>query len=143
MSRAKGPGQAVRGDRRADSKRWVQVGPRSEEAPPLPVRFRGEPTVEEWWRRVWSSPIAGAYLDVDVAVIERGAMLVSAISSGDFPTGYLAALARIEDRIGLTPGARQQLGWLVSSGPEEEPEPAPVVDMRDRLRRIPNPNDAA
>lgn len=132
----KPPGDRVR--RNADQKGWVQPGPRVESAPPLPERFRGEPEVQRWWDRVWSSEVAGAYLDVDVSALERGAMLVSEISSGEFPASYLGELRQIEDRFGLTPAGRQRLMWMAlrDGDAEDEPDAAPVVDIRDRLKRV-------
>lgn len=131
----KPPGDRVR--RNADQKGWGSPGPRTGPAPELPDRFRGEPDVERWWKRVWGSEIAGAYLDVDVPALERGAMLVSEISSGEFPASYLSELRNIEDRFGLSPAGRQRLMWMVArEGDEPSEGQAPVVDIRDRLKRV-------
>lgn len=130
----KAPGERLR--RNHGQREWVTVGPRTTPPPPLPNGLARRKAPREWWARVWSSEIAGAYLDVDVLALARGAMIVDLIARGEANASMIAQLTWIEDRYGLTPGSRQRLMWMVDRpGDDQEQAVAPVIDIRDRLRK--------
>lgn len=94
---------------------------------PLPVRLEdGVPVLwhertKAWWENVWSSPMAGEYLESDRDGLLRVAELVDAFNW--HPTASLAAEIRMqEQRFGLSPIDRRRLQWEVNRGEEAEDE---------------------
>jgi len=96
-------------------------------------QLRGEEwteAVRAWWRAVWTSPWSGLYTPQDEAGLRRLAVLMvkqAKVERGEtvtktkgeesweepleFTAAELAAIAQLEDRYGLSPRARQVLGW--------------------------------
>ena len=106
------------------------------EVPELPSlgRRKWHPAVVAWWRDVWTSPMASAFLDVD-----RRALEVIALLELDFWTAKTAkdrraaaAELRLQRKdFGLTPYDRRRMEWTIRpvepapnvSGPQRAPAP--------------------
>ena len=76
-----------------------------------------------WWKRVWTSPMAGEYLPTDVDGLARVALLVDEYYKN--PTGgkakeLLGEIRLQEARFGLSPVDRSRLQWEVLKGEEAE-----------------------
>lgn len=86
-----------------------------------------------WWRGVWRSPMAAAFLPADVPVLARLAGLrQDFVESGDVKV--LPEIRQLEDRFGMSPRARQQLHWEVVA--EESERPATVHRLRQHDPRL-------
>jgi hypothetical protein len=83
--------------------------------PPLAGEETFSPSTRAWWRTVWSSPMAGQYLDVDVVPLTRLAVLVDRASRGELPERVLGEMRLLEDRFGLNAVSRRRLGWEVGT----------------------------
>jgi hypothetical protein len=90
--------------------------------PALPTGTRWYPQVREWWKRQWSSPMAKRWDESD-----RDAMLLAAMLWQQFwdpetkPSTRNQTVAQIRgltDQLGLSPMARNRLGWELPS-PDE------------------------
>ncbi|MBN1954281.1 MAG: hypothetical protein JW900_04435 [Anaerolineae bacterium] len=103
-------------------------------APRLPGLGPGRtwhPLTVAWWRDVWHSPLAEAYLEVDRHALYRLAMLVDMFWQE--PSKALAAEIRLEQQaFGLTPVDRRRLEWSVEVEQEQ----------RGRIMRAPADADA-
>src|SRR5262245_41226560 len=145
----KPPGQRRR--RNVQQQQWRTFSKaRAGAVPPLPKRTpTWSRSTVAWWRRVWRSPMATAYLDVDVGALHRLAELVERGARGELGGSQLAAMTQLEDRFGLTPKARQILSWqvLAADGPQApaasstSSATAPAANVR-RLRAV-DPQAAA
>lgn len=78
-----------------------------------------------WWDRLWSSPIAAFYLESDVDMLLRLAILVDMFYAE--PDTKLAGEIRLQEaRFVLSPAERLRVGWK-----PDEPK-------RERVRRTPD-----
>jgi hypothetical protein len=69
-----------------------------------------------WWRVVWASPMSALWQPSDVYLVRRLARLMEREASGEvFGAGVLAQMARLEDRLGLSPLGRRRLSWDVAA----------------------------
>jgi hypothetical protein len=69
------------------------------------------PETVTWWERLWSSPMAALYLDVDAFALERLALMIDQANRGQAGPTLLAEIRALEDRFGLSPAARRRLQW--------------------------------
>lgn len=116
--------------------------------PALPSGMRWYPQVREWWKRAWSSPMAAMWADSD-----RDAMFLALRLQQQFWDPETSASTRnqtaaqiraIFDQCGLTPMARNRLGWELPDPDAGKPEarkaaPAKKVAAKDadpRRRRL-------
>lgn len=103
--------------------------------PGLSKHRRWSDATRRWWKSVWRSPMAAAWLPEHRHALERLALLLEEYAA----TGnekLLAEIRQLEDRFGLTPKALQQLRWEVVD--EEQAKDAPssrarVADPRLKL----------
>jgi hypothetical protein len=140
----KPPGQRRR--RNVDQPTWraLPADGRKGKPPPLP---RSEPpwstATRDWWKGIWASSMATAWLPSDVPTLVRLARIVEADNRGEATVGLLAEARQLEDRFGLSPMARRRLQWEVARAgaePEGAPTPGaqprrPLADVR-RLRAV-------
>ncbi len=82
-----------------------------------------------WWKRVWTSPMAGEYLPTDIDGLARVALLVDEYYKN--PTGgkakeLLGEIRLQEARFGLSPVDRGRLQWEVLKGEEAERKRKPT-----------------
>ena len=121
----------------ADLANPARVGP----VPKLPGSMKWHPATKRWWTALWSSPWCGRYTDQDMGTAVRlaifmdkqfrvadgatitvltkeGTELIPLVLTGADNT----AMASMEDRLGLSPRARQVLGW-----DDMRPEPVPAT----------------
>ena len=94
------------------------------------------PQTVEWWRRVWRSPMASQYLEVDVEALTRLAMMLDTVNRDEGGSRLLSEVRALEDRFGLSPAARRRLQWDVRPVPAAVPEPAPDDDEERFLRAV-------
>jgi hypothetical protein len=78
------------------------------------------PETSAWWKTIWSSPMATAWLDADVDGLVRLAVLKDEFARGSAPATALPAMQQLEDRFGLSPKARRALQWEVSQAEKVE-----------------------
>ena len=94
------------------------------EVPPLPKMGKWHPMVVEWWNAVWTSPIAGEFLEVDKQRLYKIAVLHHEFwKSTNNPKAQMALAAEIrmqEAPMGLSPVDRRRLQWEVAKGEEAE-----------------------
>lgn len=116
---------------RANAKRKV---------PPLPKREASTEVwherVIEWWKSVWTSPMAGEYLGPDM---KGGLYLLAELHQRRWTekdTKVLVALAseirQQEVRFGLSPIDRRRLQWEIDKGEEAEEK----VQKRRKLKKL-------
>jgi len=100
---------------------WQQlpVEGRKGTTPPLPKSHTWHPSVKAWWKTIWASPMATAWLDADVDGVLRLAYLKDAFIRGEAPATALPAMQQLEDRFGLSPKARRALQWEVSRAQQD------------------------
>jgi len=140
------PGRQVKppGQRR---RRNVNEGPKwktlpaesGREAPPLPEREAGwSDRTLEWWQTIWASPMAALWLPADMGALHDLAELRQQFQDGQPVTSGIRAL---EDRLGLSPKARQMLAWQVPTdgvvAPKAEPDvESPAAATRATVHRL-------
>lgn len=88
-----------------------------------------------WWRVLWSSPMAGAYVEADVSALVRLARLKDDEARGTLPLAGLGALQQLEDRFGLSPKARRALSWEVAQAAAVDAPERPVGSV-PKLRAV-------
>lgn len=103
----------------------------------LPAEGRGRPAPElpplrEWsaytlrvWAELWSTPMAARWREDDPGLV-RYALLTQELLTSSAPASIAAQLTTLDDRLGLTPKARNQLRWLLP----DDADPAPVRSLR-------------
>lgn len=77
----------------------------------------------EWWKDVWTSPMAGEYLPTDIHGLLRIAVLVDDFNKAFDPKlrKELSVEIRLQEaRFGLSPTDRSRLQWEVQKGEEAE-----------------------
>jgi hypothetical protein len=80
---------------------------------PVGARDWSEDTFE-WWRAVWSSPVAEAlYLPGDAYPLVRLGNMLESIRTGEASAAVMGEARQLEDRFGLSPVARRRLGVFV------------------------------
>lgn len=102
----------------------------------------------KWWDRVWSSPMAGEYLDTDADGLGRLAVIVDDFhlaESGKERAELMKEIRLQEARFGLSPVDRARLHWEVAKGeeaekrrrkPEKPKRPERVADPRALLKAV-------
>lgn len=86
---------------------------------PMPGEWKWHRLTRVWWRSVWSSPMAGEYLDSDIPGLARLAMLVDLFYKTADPK-LMAEIRLQEARFGLSPVDRSRLQWEIEKGEEAE-----------------------
>jgi hypothetical protein len=113
------------------------VAPENPKVQPLPKGRAWMAETKAWWNIVWSSPMAGEYLDSDRAGLVRVAILVDDFNAADSPslrTKLMTEIRLQEARFGLSPVDRARLHWEVAKGEEAErkrQKPKPPVRQKD------------
>lgn len=110
--------------------RTLPADGRRGKAPPLPKKTPAwSKTTKDWWKVIWDSPMAAAWLPADVPALVRLAALVDRASSGEAGATVLGEIRQLEDRFGLSPMARRRLQW------EVEQATAPRTKASDSTER--------
>lgn len=92
-------------------------------APPLPRRSPAwSKQTRDWWQTIWQSPMAALWLPADIGVLHDLAELRQRFWDGD--PSLAAAIRTAEDRLGLSPKARNLLQWQVPNDPSTPAVPA-------------------
>lgn len=118
----------------------LDPGQSTGKVPPLqnPDKRKFHRLTRAWWKRVWSSPMAGEYLPTDIDGLARLALMVDNYYKALSPTGAKDMLSEIrlqEARFGLSPVDRSRLQWEVARGEEVEKSRKP------RSEHPPSPAD--
>ena len=122
----KPPGARTR--RNVAQGRWRTLPPAEpfKRPPKLPARRPAWlKETREWWRVVWSSPMASVWIEADVLALVRLAEMFDARARGTLSATEVPAMLALEDRFGLNPKARRALQWEVAQADQSEPR-APV-----------------
>lgn len=132
---AKPPGQRRRRNRNQAQWRTLPKAGRTDPAPELPD---GDwlPATVVWWREIWASPMATAWVDADRAGLERLAALKDDWDRGGVPVSMLTAIQKLEDRFGLSPEARKRLLWQIETDAPAKAERPSRPAARRRLRVV-------
>lgn len=97
--------------------------PKRPKVPPLPKGLRWYPQVREWWTRAWSSSMAAMWADSDRDAMFLALRLQQQFwdpeTSSSTRNQTAAQIRAIFDQCGLTPMARNRLGWELEQ-PEAE-----------------------
>lgn len=105
--------------RNKPSAKTVLKPPASAKVPPLPKGPRWYPQVRDWWKRAWSSPMATQWAEADRDAMFLAAMLQQQFWDPDTSSSTrnqtAAQIRAIFDQCGLTPMARNRLGWEIAS----------------------------
>lgn len=105
-----------------------------------PLGFRVLKRTQEWWRDVWTSPMASEYDDTDRHGLAMLAMLVDSYwravrgDDGD-PLKIMAEIRQQSQRYGLSPIDRRRLQWEIERTEEAQ--------VRGERRRSSVPRTAA
>ena len=87
-------------------------------------------STREWWERIWRSPMATQWIEVDEHGLRELALLIEQSRQHLSPT-LLREIRLREDAYGLSPMSRRRLRWEI--GPEGGAEVRP---LRTRVRRV-------
>lgn len=130
----KPPGARVR--RNTGQSQWRTLSAGKVKTPACPRKW--SPSTRAWWRTIWRSPMATAWLEADVPALTRLGNLLELLL--DEPTAAIASeIRQIEDRFGLSPKSRRQLQWSIvdpAAAAAPEPEPTPAAPRERRLRAV-------
>jgi hypothetical protein len=99
--------------------------------PPAPKGL--SPAARSWWKTVWQSPLAAAYIEADVPALARLAGLIDRVHRGEEGSRLLGEIRALEDRFGLSPLARRRLQWELQTAESEKPARA---DQEGRWLRV-------
>jgi len=88
------------------------------------------PETREWWERIWRSPVATQWIEVDEHGLREIALLRDQSRRQPSPT-LLREIRLREDAYGLSPMSRRRLRWEI--GPEGGAEVRPP---QTRIRRV-------
>lgn len=137
----KPPGQRRR--RNAGQSQWTPLpaGGRKGRAPnPRTDRKLGR-IAQQYWKTLWSSPMATTFVDADIQALTRLAVLVDDRARAESADGLLeiveseyggevkvivgqfsgdAEIRQLEDRYGVSPLARRRLQWEIAQGEVKE-----------------------
>jgi hypothetical protein len=89
-----------------------------------------------WWKTIWASPMAAAWLDSDVPGLARLARLLDLLNEGEPNALVLAEIRHLEDRFGLSPLARRRLQWEVEQPTVGEQQMSGKDDETRWLRAV-------
>lgn len=129
---------------------WHQLPGRGREGEPpqLPAnplgRRQWKLETEDWWRRIWASPMAVMWEESEVPTLVRLARLMDLSIRGEASAAELAAITALEDRYGLSPLARRRLQWEIDRAMADATGPDLVVppSQDPRARRMRERDDA-
>lgn len=114
--------------------RWKSLPPAEpfKRPPALPKRKPAWlKSTRDWWRVIWSSPMASVYLAADVPALLRLAEMVEERARGTLGATESVAMTALEDRFGLSPKARRALQWEVAQAdPVEAKRPSSVPKLK-------------
>lgn len=94
----------------------------------------------QWWKRVWTSPMASEYLPTDVDGLARLALLVDNYYQNPIGKKAKELLGEIrlqEARFGLSPVDRSRLQWEVLKGEEAERKRRPPQNQHPASSKDP------
>ena len=110
-------------------------GGREGPAPKPALKIEGE--AKRLWTALWKLPEAAMWTDADLPPLTR-LVCLQASPHAWMDSRLLAEMRQLEDRFGMNPTARRQLGWHVANAAEEKtetPERTPE-DRRSRLKVV-------
>ncbi len=101
---------------------------------PEPIRPLND-QAQALWALLWSSPEASQWRTVDVASVTR---LVELQSSAEVSSDskLLAEVRQLEDRFGLNPYARRQMGWKPAATEPAEPRRTAAQSRRTGAMKV-------
>lgn len=94
-------------------------------------------STRDWWRTIWSSPMAAVYLPADIPALVRLARLIDLEARGEGDGVTRTEIRQLEDRFGLSPLARRRLQWEIDQATAAtETQSRSPGKSRDRRRRV-------
>lgn len=75
---------------------------------------------KEWWKRIWTSPLARGYYDTDIDGLARLALLVDEFYKDPGRKDLMSEIRLQEARFGLSPADRSRLQWEIAKQDETE-----------------------
>ncbi|GAA2418210.1 phage terminase small subunit [Mycolicibacterium llatzerense] len=94
------------------------------EVPPLPAGTHWYPQVQEWWTRLWSSPMANEWTESDIDALYLAARLQQQFWNPRTNVKVLKVLSteirQLIERCGLTPMSRRSLQWVLPPDDEDD-----------------------
>lgn len=129
------PGQRRR--RNKDAPKWKKAAGGKGKIPPMPGGTKATSAARSYWRSLWTSPVAGMYLEIDKFPLARAATLHSKVLTNEATATEQAELRQLEMALGVTPLARRKLQWEVESaaGPGAATDQQPVDDELAKRRQ--------
>lgn len=103
--------------------------------PPLPNSRTFTQATRDYWKLLWTSPMAVVYLDADVPGIYRLTVLHEKFVQGNANNRDLAEIRQLEDCYGLNPLARRRLQWEIDNAGGEESTPKASSGSEERWLR--------
>jgi hypothetical protein len=98
--------------------------PKDPKVPELPKGRRWYSQVRDWWTRQWTSPMAAQWTESDRDAMFLAAMLWQQFwdpeTSASTRNQTAAQIRAISDQLGLSPMARNRLGWEIEEPPEDD-----------------------
>jgi hypothetical protein len=136
-AQTKPPGQRRR--RNAGQSQWEELPAAGRKGPAPKPRTDRElgPVALRYWKELWKSPMAVAFIDADIQPLTRLAVLVDDRARAESADGLLgivesceggevkvivgqfsgdAEIRQLEDRYGVSPKARRALQWEIKQG---------------------------
>lgn len=84
------------------------------------VQPEWNPAVVRWWRAIWSSPMAGEFVESDIHGLYLGCYYLHEALNPFYKPGERNGMAKsfenVQKNYGLTPSARETLRWQVAQG---------------------------
>lgn len=131
------PGQRRRRNKAQPQWQGLPTTGRTGPPPALPAkRPAWLKSTREWWKTIWASPMAAAWLPADVPTLQRMAYLVEAVARGDMRADLLSEIRQLEDRFGLSPKSRRALQWQITPAEDEPEKDLPEHLLPSNVRRI-------
>lgn len=127
------PGQTVR--RNLDQPGWTTYDEAEAptEAPKWPGEFPPLPEAKAYWDAIWTSPMARAFLPVDVVQVARICRMHAKEIRGDLSVTGQAELRMLEDSFGISPRSRRTLRWEIErAAPGASTAAQPLDKQRSR-----------
>ncbi len=132
-SMPKPPGQAVR--RNLDQPGWTTYDEAESptEAPQWPGAVPPQQEAMDYWNAIWTSPMARAFLPVDLVQVARICRMHALEIRGGLSVTGQAELRMLEDSFGISPRSRRTLRWEIErAAPGQSDKPQPLDGERKR-----------
>lgn len=136
----RGPAPKSQGERRRRNMpaagEWISlpVEGRKGAVPYLPKGLGLSRATQDWWKKIWKTPMATMWTDGDVPALIELAVLRDRMLDGKVS---VAAEVRLRsDEFGLTPKGRQERRWLIGDEEAESDKQHTDDELAARRKRM-------